>query len=50
MYLKDLGIVDKLKEILNEWESFVEQEQAMRDDIEDIIDEIQSEDEEDVEP
>lgn len=50
VYLKDLGIVDKLKEILNEWESFVEQEQAMRDDIEDIIDEIQSEDEEDVEP
>ena len=50
VYLKDLGIVDKLKEILNEWESFVEQEQAMRADIEDIIDEIQSEDEEDVEP
>lgn len=43
---KDNGIVDKLKELLNEWESFVAQEERIRESIEDIFDEVQSEDEE----
>lgn len=44
--LKDNGIVDKLKELLNEWESFIAQEERIRESIEDIFDEVQSEDEE----
>lgn len=46
IYLKDYGIVDKLKELLNEWESFIAQEESIRESIEDIFDEVQSEDEE----
>ena len=50
VYLEDYGIVDKLRELLNEWESFIAQEESIRESIEDIFDEVQSEDEEDVEP
>ena len=49
VYLEDYGIVDKLRELLNEWESFIAQEESIRESIEDIFDEVQSEDEEDVE-
>lgn len=34
---------------MNEWESFIAQEESIRESIEDIFDEVQSEDEEDVE-
>lgn len=49
VYLEDYGIVDKLRELLNEWESFIAQEESIRESVEDIFDEVQSEDEEDVE-
>lgn len=46
VYLEDYGIVDKLRELLNEWESFIAQEESIRESVEDIFDEVQSEDEE----
>ena len=46
VYLEDHGIVDKLKELLNEWESFIAQEESIRESIEDIFLEVQNEDEE----
>ena len=49
VYLEDYGIVDKLRELLDEWESFIAQEESIRESVEDIFDEVQSEDEEDVE-
>lgn len=46
VYLEDHGIVDKIKELLNEWESFIAQEESIRESIENIFDEVLSEDEE----
>ena len=46
VYLKDCGIVDKLNELLNDWKNFIAQEESIKEGIEEIIYEVESEYEE----